>query len=98
MINNEKDKFLKWERLTVTQQHMILMYFYRVETEPVEELENYIETSKFRQYGIKRSDLPSWHQNLHAEKLREVAYSVINTPLPLFMTQDFSGYLPSETI
>lgn len=99
MNKDEKDRFLKWERLSPTEQHMILMYLYRTETTSVEDLENYIETGRFRQYGIKRADLPQWYQSLHHEKLKEVAYAVIGktVPLPVIvtpMTQDFSGYLP----
>lgn len=82
MIGDEKQAFLRWERLSKCQQYMILMYFYRVETEPVEELENYIETYRFRQYGIKREELPAWHQTLHHEKLKAVAYSIIGKEVP----------------
>lgn len=100
---SEKLKFLKWEALGNTEKHMILMYLYRVETEPPEELNKFIETYRFKSYGIKREDLPSWYLNLHPEKLKAVAYEVIgieyvpkiiNEEVLNFKTMDFSNYLP----
>ena len=77
MRGTERDKYLLWERLSTTQKHMILMYLYRVETEPMEELENYIETLRFKQYGIKREDLPLAINSLRGFALKKAAYEII---------------------
>lgn len=78
----EKIKFLAWEKLDPFEQHMILMYFYRTDTIPVNELEFYIETYWFRKFGIKREDLPQWFLTLSPKKLRQVAYDIINQKVP----------------
>jgi len=94
----EKNKYLAWEKLSPTQQHMILMYFYRVETTTIDDMDNYVETYHFKKYGIKRTDLPSWFTDLSPDRLREVAYSVIGKTVTAihFNTTDYSDYLPGE--
>lgn len=81
MRGSERTKYALWEILSNTQKHMILMYFYRVETEPMEELENYVEVHRFRQYGIKREDLPLAVTAIKGEALKRKAHEAIGKTL-----------------
>lgn len=75
-------KYKIWEDYSTTKKHMILMYLYRVETEAMIDLESFIETHRFRQYAIKRSELPDGILSLSAIELRKMAYAVIGKEAP----------------
>jgi hypothetical protein len=77
MRGNERERFISWEKLSNTKKHMILMYFYRVETEPMENLRFYIETLEFNKYGITREELPLAVQSLRGFALKRSAYEAI---------------------
>lgn len=77
----ERQKSVKWEKLSATQKHMILMYDYRIRTD-LENIEDYIETFRFREYGISLDEIPLVIRTKTPEEIRSIAYSVIGAQLP----------------
>lgn len=69
-------KNIKWNKLTTTQKHMVLMYMYRTETD-LEHIEDYIETYYFRKIKLQLSDVPENILNMTPDQKRRLAYAVI---------------------
>lgn len=72
----DKVKRLNWNKLTSSDQHMILMYLYRMETD-LEHIKDYIETYNFHRMKISLSDIPENILNLSIMDKRKMAYAVI---------------------
>ena len=70
-----------WRKMSTTSQHMILMYMYRTETD-IDNLEQYLETFRFRSMNIQISDLPERIRNMTPEMLYANAYAVIGKEMP----------------
>ena len=58
------------------------MYFYRLLTEPEENLGNYLEVGRFIQWRICPTDLPDFIFYMKPPELRVFAYEVIGQRLP----------------
>lgn len=90
MRGTEREKFLAWEKHRPFMQFMILGYLYLVETQPMEELEFYIETYHFRKSGVKREDLPSAILAMRGIAIKRHAYSLIGQTLNEDDTKDIA--------
>jgi hypothetical protein len=77
----ERQKNTKWEKLKPIRRHMILMYIYRIKTD-LENIEDYIETYRFREYGASLDDVPIIIKSKTPEEIRATAYSIIGVVLP----------------
>jgi hypothetical protein len=76
----ERVKKLNWEKLTGYQQHMALMYLYRLATDPAN-LEAYIETVRYRELKLRREDIPLAILTAAPERLKQLAYGAIGESL-----------------
>lgn len=70
-----------WRKMSTTNQHMTLMYIYRTETD-LNNIEQYLETFRFRQMNLQISDLPERIRNMTPEMLYANAYAVIGKEIP----------------
>jgi hypothetical protein len=70
-----------WRKMSTTNQHMLLMYLYRAETD-LENIEQYLETFRFRQMNMQISDLPERIRNMTPGMLYANAYAVIGKEMP----------------
>lgn len=72
----EQIQIRNWKALDSHWKHMVLMYFYRLKTDP-DNLNCYIETAKFLSLGVSPDAFPDYMARMTPKELKAEAYEVI---------------------